>query len=226
VPAGRTGLTAFVSSVTLETTGMVDARLPREGGAAADSTRIATATYPGRVSQRTTLAALIRPVAAIWLTCANQFILAAVECVRVADVELCGAAPDGFSRLTLGRTTRNESRPEEFAVNNYPAQRAMLPAGVMRCLPLSQRQRELFLFNWVLVIYGLISVNVIVLMLLGVDVLVAEAVALAVGFAVTEIVHRMTGKVALTSKNPAFMPGMARYEPTPPVFGDGPQFAG
>ncbi|MEV7551588.1 hypothetical protein AB0N89_18350 [Amycolatopsis sp. NPDC089917] len=95
-----------------------------------------------------------------------------------------------FPGLGLGMDHQDDVETEDLLVNYFPAQGAMLPAGMMRCLPLSQRLRELFLVTWVPVVYGIIAVNVIVLKLLGIDILVAEAVAISVGFAAAEVIRR------------------------------------
>lgn len=81
-------------------------------------------------------------------------------------------------------------------MSTVPNRQALQPSRHAECVPLSQRQRQMFLFRWVLIAYGLVASNVVVLMLLGVDILVAEAVALAVAFAVAEVARRLAGKSA------------------------------
>jgi len=100
-------------------------------------------------------------------------------------------------------------------VIHIPDGQANLPANTAACLPLSERHRLLFLFQWALIAYVMIAANVIVLMLLGVEILVAEAVALAVGFAVAEIALRMTGKITASVRRPDQIHGLR-----------GPWFAG
>ncbi|MEU3627882.1 hypothetical protein [Amycolatopsis coloradensis] len=99
---------------------------------------------------------------------------------------------------------QDDVETEGFPVNLFPARQAMLPVEVMQCLPLSQRLRELFLVTWVPVLYGVIAINVVVLMLLGVDILVAEAVAVSVCFATTEMIRRtiIAGALGGTSETP------------------------